>query len=121
METEERTSLPQDDPELRRLLWYLLGGTRGGENRARIINEIRSRPSNLNQLATKLSLEYRSVQHHIEVLKKNALVTSQGEHYGLTYFLTPWLESHIEIFDEITRKLNISQRSTQEEQSGKDL
>ena len=53
-------------------------------------------------------LEYRSIQHHVEVLKKNALVTSQGERYGLTYFLTPWLESNIGIFDEITKKLNIS-------------
>jgi DNA-binding transcriptional ArsR family regulator len=109
-----------DDPELRRLLWYLLGGTRGGENRARIIHEIRNRPSNLNQLATKLSLEYRSIQHHVEVLKKNALVSSQGERYGLTYFLTPWLESHIDIFDEIAKKLNISLRSSPE-QSGTDL
>jgi len=109
-----------DDPELRRLLWYLLGGTRGGENRARIIHEIRNRPSNLNQLATKLSLEYRSIQHHIEVLKKNALVSSQGERYGLTYFLTPWLESNIGIFDEIAKKLNISLRSSPE-QSGTDL
>src|SRR5271169_5461668 len=109
-----------DDPELRRLLWYLLGGTRGGENRARIIHEIRNRPSNLNQLATKLSLEYRSIQHHVEVLKKNALVSSQGERYGLTYFLTPWLESNISIFDEIAKKLNISLRSSPE-QSGTDL
>lgn len=109
-----------DDPDLRRLLWYLLGGTRGGENRARIIYELSHRPSNLNQLATKLSLEYRSVQHHIEVLKKNALVSAQGEHYGLTYFLTPWLESHLDIFDEITKKLNMVLKSSPE-QSGKDL
>jgi len=109
-----------DDPELRRLLWYLLGGTRGGENRARIIHEIRNRPSNLNQLATKLSLEYRSIQHHIEILKKNALVSSKGERYGLTYFLTPWLESNIGIFDEIARKLNITLKSSPE-QSGTDL
>jgi predicted transcriptional regulator len=109
-----------DDPELRRLLWYLLGGTRGGENRARIIHELRNRPSNLNQLATKLSLEYRSVQHHIEVLKKNALVSAQGEHYGLTYFLTPWLESHLDLFDEITKKLHMALESSPE-QSGKDL
>ncbi len=109
-----------DDPELRRLLWYLLGGTRGGENRARIIQELRDRPSNLNQLATKLSLEYRSVQHHIEVLKKNALVSPQGEHYGLMYFLTPWLETHLDLFDEITKKLNMVLKSSPE-QSGKDL
>ena len=83
-----------DDPELRRLLWYLLGGARGGENRARIIHELLNRPSNLNQLATRLHLEYRAIQHHMEVLPKNSLVTSQGERYGLMYFLNPWLEKH---------------------------
>jgi predicted transcriptional regulator len=97
-----------DDPELRRLLWYLLGGTRGGENRARIIFELRNRPSNLNQLANRLNLEYRSIQHHMEVLRKNSLVTTQGEHYGLTYFLNPWLESHFEIFSDITKSLKMN-------------
>jgi predicted transcriptional regulator len=110
-----------DDPELKRLLWYLLGGTRGGENRARIIHELRNRPSNLNQLATRLNLEYRSIQHHVEVLKKNQLLTSRGEHYGLTYFLSPWLESNLAIFDEVTKKLNISLESSQKRQSGTDL
>ncbi len=100
-----------DDPELRRLLWYLLGGTRGGENRARIICELKNRPSNLNQLAKKLGLEYRSIQHHIEVLKKNSLVTSEGERYGLTYFPSPWLESHYSLFDDIVKKLNLNLES----------
>lgn len=100
-----------DDPELRRLLWYLLGGTRGGENRARIIHELKNRPSNLNQLAKKLNLEYRSIQHHIDVLRKNALVTSQGERYGLTYFLTPWLESQYSLFVDIIKKLNLNLES----------
>ncbi|MDA4130944.1 MAG: winged helix-turn-helix domain-containing protein [Thaumarchaeota archaeon] len=109
-----------DDPELRRLLWYLLGGARGGENRARIIQEIRNRPGNLNQLATRLSLEYRSVQHHIEILKRNALVTSQGDHYGLTYFLSPWLEAHLEVFDEISKKLDLK-LAPAPKQSGTDL
>jgi hypothetical protein len=40
-----------------------------------------------------------------EVLKKNSLVDSTGEHYGLTYFLTPWMEAHIEVFDDLCRKL----------------
>jgi predicted transcriptional regulator len=106
-----------DDPELRRLLWYLLGGTRGGENRARIIQELKNRPSNLNQLAKKLGLEYRSIQHHIEVLRKNSLVTSQGERYGLTYFLSPWLEAHYAFFDEIVMKLNLKLQP----ESGTDL
>ncbi|MGI0091319.1 MAG: ArsR/SmtB family transcription factor, partial [Nitrososphaerales archaeon] len=103
-----------EDPDLRRLLWYLLGGTRGGENRARIIHELRNHPSNLNQLATRLRLEYRSIQHHIEILKRNSLVTSQGEHYGLTYFPSPWLESHFDLFEEITKKLNMKLESKKE-------
>ena len=95
-----------DDPELRRLLWYLLGGARGGENRARIIHELHIRPSNLNQLSNSLKLEYRTIQHHVNILVKNSLVLSQGERYGLTYFLTPFLESHMDVFEEICKKLN---------------
>jgi len=94
-----------DDPELRRLLWYLLGGTRGGATRAKIIHALRERPSNLNQLATSLGFHYRLVQHHIDVMKRNSLVTAAGEHYGMTYFLHPWLESHYDLFEEIVRKL----------------
>jgi predicted transcriptional regulator len=97
-----------DDPELRRLLWYLLGGTRGGENRARIIHEVKNRPSNLNQLANKLNLEYRAIKHHTDVLLKNSLVVTKGEHYGMTYFRNPWLESHFDVLEEICKKLNFN-------------
>lgn len=97
----------QDDPELRRLLWYLLGGTRGGGTRVKITLALKERPSNLNQLATKLGVQYRLVQHHIEVLKRNSLVTATGEHYGMTYFLHPWLESHFEIFEEVAKRLRL--------------
>jgi len=103
----------QEDPELRRLLWYLLGATRGGETRARLIRELRVRPGNINQLSKRLDLEYRAIQHHIEVLKKNSLVGSAGEHYGLMYFLSPWLEAHIEIFDDLCRKLRFDLDSGQ--------
>jgi len=94
-----------DDPEFRRLLWYLLGGTRGGENRARILHHLRKRPSNLNQIARQLELDYNAIQHHIEVLRKNSLVVTSGERYGMTYFLSPWLESHFSVFEEICRRL----------------
>lgn len=96
-----------EDPELRRLLWYLLGGTRGGENRAKILLALRERPGNLNQLATRLGFQYRLVQHHIEVLKRNSLVTASGEHYGLTYFIHPWLDARFHIFEDVARKLKM--------------
>jgi predicted transcriptional regulator len=94
-----------DDPELRRLLWYLLGATRGGENRARIIHALRERPGNVNQLSTRLTMEYRLVTHHMDVLVKNSVVQSSGDRYGRTYFVAPWLESHFDLFEAITRQL----------------
>jgi predicted transcriptional regulator len=96
-----------DDPELRRLLWYLLGGTRGAENRVKIVRAIRERPRNLNQLATDLGFQYNLVQHHVGVLKRNSLVSTVGEHYGMTYFLSPWLEAHFEVFEAVARELKL--------------
>jgi len=97
-------SLPEDE-ELKRVLWYVLGGARGGENRARIIHELSVRPLNLNQLAEKLGVDYRTVTHHAEVLKANALVVTQGEQYGAMYFLSPRLQAGIGLFEEIAMKL----------------
>jgi len=96
-----------DDPELRRLLWYLLGGTRGAENRARIIRAIKERPRNLNQLANDLGFQYTLVQHHVGVLKRNSLVSVVGEHYGQTYFLSPWLEAHYDVFELVAKELKL--------------
>jgi predicted transcriptional regulator len=96
-----------DDPELRRLLWYLLGGTRGAENRAKVIRALKERPRNLNQLATDLGFQYNLVQHHVGVLKRNSLVSAVGEHYGMTYFLSPWLEAHFDVFEAVVRELKL--------------
>ena len=97
----------QDDPELRRILWFLLGGKRGGENRARIIRCIRARPSNINQLATELQLQYKAVQHHIRILVSSSLVVSSGEKYGTVYMPSPWFESHFDVFEQICAKLGL--------------
>jgi predicted transcriptional regulator len=94
-----------DDPELKRLLWYLLGGARGGESRARIILELSERPSNPNQLANKLNVDYRTITHHVSILLRNSLVTTQGEGYAVTYFVSPRLESNMDMFRDICKKL----------------
>ncbi len=99
-----------DDQELRRVLWYVLGGARGGENRAKIIHELGARPSNLNQLATKLKVDYRTIMHHVDVLRKNSLVVSKGERYGAVYFLSPRLEAGLVIFKDVCEKLHFELR-----------
>ncbi len=95
----------EDDPELRRLLWYMLGATRGGENRAKILRALKERPANINQLSTSLGMDYRLVTHHIQFLSRNSLLHSTGERYGKMYSLSPWLEAHFGIFEGIAKKL----------------
>ena len=93
------------DPNARRLLWYLFAGSKGGDNRIRIIELLRERPYNINQLADVLGLDYKAIQHHIVTLEKNNLVNKTGEKYGILYFISNYLEANIESFDEIRSKM----------------
>jgi len=87
------------------LLGWLIAGTRGGVSRAKIIQTLRETPQNANQLATLLGMDYRTIRHHIGVLEKNRKITSAGEGYGTTYFLSPVMEENYELFEEIVKKI----------------
>jgi DNA-binding transcriptional ArsR family regulator len=89
------------DPDAKRLLWFLFAGSRGGENRIRIIDLIKERPYNVNQLAEAIGIDYKAVQHHIGVLEKNNMITRTGEKYGVLYFISNYLEANIESFREV--------------------
>ena len=89
------------DPDARRLLWFLFAGSRGGENRIKIIDLLKEQPYNMNQLAEAMGLDYKAIQHHIRVLEENNMVTKQGEKYGVLYFISNYLEHNIEAFDEV--------------------
>lgn len=89
------------DPEAKRLLWFLFAGSRGGENRIRIIDLLKGQPYNMNQLAEALGLDYKAVQHHVGVLEKNNMVTRAGEKYGVLYFISNYLEANVEAFNEV--------------------
>jgi DNA-binding transcriptional ArsR family regulator len=94
------------DPRFKRLLWYLLGSTKGGSNRARIIEIINSYPANANQIASELRLDYKTVIHHLNILSKNGLVTTDNkESYGATYFLTPLLEKNYDSVKDILARI----------------
>jgi DNA-binding transcriptional ArsR family regulator len=55
---------------VKRLLWYLFAGSKGGDNRIKIIDLLKERPYNINQLAEALDLDYKAIKHHITVLEK---------------------------------------------------
>jgi len=91
--------------EMKYLLGWLIAGTRGGVSRAEIIQTLRETPQNANQLATQLGMDYRTIRHHLQVLEKNRIVTSAGEKYGLTYFLSREMEENYAVFEDIWERL----------------
>ena len=94
---------------MRKLLWWLIAGSTGGPNRARIIMALHQRPYNANQLSEALDLNYKTVRHHIKVLEENNVITSPGKHkYGEMYFLTDKMEENYETFQEIWKELKIN-------------
>ena len=96
------------DPYAKRLLWFVFAGSKGGLNRMRLISIIRKTPLNANQLAKELGLDYKAIQHHVGVLEKNNLITRVGDKYGVTCFISTFLEVNLETFDEIVTKLEKS-------------
>ena len=93
------------DPNAKRLLWFLFAGSRGGDNRMKIIDLLKERPYNINQLSESLRLDYKAIQHHILVLQKNNVITKMGEKYGVLYFISNYLEANIDAFNEIRSKI----------------
>lgn len=76
---------------------YLFVGTRGGQNRAKIVEMLRSEPSNSNKVSEKLGLDYKTVQHHVKLLEENGVIVSNAKGtYGAMYFLTPYFEKYFE-------------------------
>jgi len=90
---------------LKYLLGWLIAGTRGGISRAKIIQTLNETPQNANQLANLLGMDYRTIRHHLQVLEKNKIITSAGDGYGTTYFLSPAMEENYAQFEEILKKI----------------
>ena len=98
------------DKQTRTLLLYLFTSTRGGLTRLRIIIHLLEKPYNTHQLAQKLDLDYKAVQHHMRVLEKNNMVSKIGEKYGAIFHLSNFLEMNInaliEAIDKLDKKMN---------------
>ena len=93
------------DQDIIRLLWFLFAGTRGGDNRIKILDILIKNPLNINKISEELQLDYKTIQHHMRILEKNNLITRMGDKYGILYFISNYLEKNIESYYNIKKKL----------------
>jgi len=100
--------------EVERALYWILAGTMGGTNRARILKELLKQPQNTNMLSKTLKLDFKTVQYHLKVLEKNGLVTFRGGGgFARLYFPSQMLEDNIDTYHQILTNMEEQQsRST---------
>ena len=101
--TESAQSRP--DPRFKMILWSIIAGTRGGVNRAKILNLVKETPMNANKIATVLNLDHKTVIHHVKILSKNELVTKAEKEYGAEYHLTQIMKENQTVLEEIMLKI----------------
>ena len=105
---------------IERLLWWLVAGSVGGLNRGRIINILKERPFNANQLTEQLGLDYKTVRHHLETLEKNGMIITIGDGYGKMYTFSPLLEENLQVFDGIWARIGKKDKTSTGDMGGTD-
>ena len=106
MQTLKAKTIKAKSPlQTKMVFWGLFVGSRGATNRIRIMSTLRKMPSNRNQLAIELDLDYKNIQHHLKILEGNNLVRKIGNHYDVIYCVSPLFENSEIVFDEIVDRL----------------
>lgn len=93
----------------KKLLWWLLAGSTGGLNRARILHEIIITPRNANELSNILKLDYKTTRYHLDILEKNRIITTIGNKYGIMYFPSVLVEENMHFFKEIWKRIGVNE------------
>ena len=95
----------QPDRRFKMILWSIIAGTRGGVNRAKILNIIRKTPMNANKIATVLDLDHKTVVHHVKILAKNNLIVKAEKSYAAEFELTKIMKDNQNVLEEIIQKI----------------
>lgn len=77
--------------QARKTLEFVTGATRGGPMRLRIIQNLSRRPMNTNQMAKLLSIDYKTAEYHLRILKQNGIVVESRTGHEGKFSLSPLL------------------------------
>ncbi|PKL68724.1 MAG: ArsR family transcriptional regulator [Methanobacteriales archaeon HGW-Methanobacteriales-1] len=95
---------------MKKLIWWLFMGSKGGINRAKITNLIDEKPCNAHQISEELNLNYKTVKHHLRLLEENnVIICTKGVSYGALFFISDEMEANYKIFEKIKDNLKIGE------------
>ncbi len=83
----------------RKLLFYLIEGTRGGKTRALILKHLNDRSHNAHQLAKILKMDYKTIRHHLDVLIKNGIIIKDNNDRTNVYSISKNMELEMNMFN----------------------
>ncbi len=93
------------DKYMNELFSSVFTGMGGRYTRLRIICAITEEPMNTLELSKKLDLDYKTIQHNIQVLEKNNLILREGEGYGDMFFPSEIIPSNLPTLYYVIRKV----------------
>ena len=53
-----------------------------------LLSLLSKRPMNMRQLALAADFDYKTVEHHVQLLLKNSVLEKSGNGYGQVYFIS---------------------------------
>jgi len=86
---------------VKKRLWHLVVGTRGGLKRAEIIALVRRRPYNAHEISRLMGVDYKTARHHLRVLVENGILDASEDHYGTIYVWSPAMQASAATWQEI--------------------
>ena len=93
------------DKHMKELFSSVFTGMSGRYTRLRIICAITEESINLLKLSKKLNLDYKTVQHNIEVMEKNNFIVREGTGYGDMFFVSELITSNLPTLYFVIRKV----------------